>query len=75
MTLYGDPGTTVLVDGISRGACPVKDLELAPGAHQLRFVFEPTREARDERIHLMAGDRVAWRADFTGTSPTIRVER
>jgi hypothetical protein len=53
----------------------VKDLELPPGPHQLRFVFEPTHEARDERITLEPGDRVAWRADFTGTSPTIRLER
>jgi serine/threonine-protein kinase len=75
VTLVGDPGTSVLVDGVTRGACPIKDLELAPGEHQLRFVFEPTHEVRDERITVATGERVAWRADFTGTSPTIRVER
>ena len=73
-TLLGDPGTRVSVDGASRGACPVR-LALEPGAHDIRFVFEPTGESRGERLTVKAGERVTVRADFTGATPTVRVQR
>ena len=73
--LFGDPGTRVAVDGTPRGACPIRDLPLEPGPHEFRFSFGPTGEARSERVSAAAGARVVLRADFTGATPTVRVER
>ena len=73
LALYGDPGTGVSIDGVSRGACPVRDVEVEPGVHDVRFDFEPTGESRGERIPLKPGAHVTVRADFTGTTPTLRV--
>ena len=75
VALYGDPGTQVAVDGIARGACPVRDLALEPGAHDVLFTFEPTGERRGNRISVAPGERVKLLSDFTGVIPTIRVER
>lgn len=73
--LYGDPGTEVSVDGIARGKCPVRDVEVEPGSHDVRFNFDPTGESHGERIPITAGARVTVRADFTGATPTLRVQR
>lgn len=75
LAIYCDPGTRVTVDGVARGGCPIRDLAVEPGAHDVRFVFEPTGESRGERVHASAGAKVTLRADFTGASPTVRVER
>jgi serine/threonine protein kinase len=75
LSLFGDPGTRVSVDGAPRGACPVRDLALEPGAHDVRFSFDPTGESRGERIVVAAGERVTVRADFAGATPTLRVQR
>jgi serine/threonine-protein kinase len=71
LALFGDPGTRVIVDGVARGACPVRDLALEPGTHDVRFTFDPTGESRGERIELRPGEKVTLRADFAGTIPTI----
>jgi serine/threonine protein kinase len=73
-TFLGDPGTRVSIDGASRGACPVR-VALDPGAHDVRFVFEPTGESRGERLTVKANEKVTVRADFTGASPTVRIQR
>lgn len=75
LSVFCDPGTRVSVDGSVRGACPLRDLSIEPGAHDVRFVFEPTGESRGERVHVAAGKRVTLRADFTGSTPVVRVER
>ena len=75
LSLFGDPGTRASVDGAPRGACPVRDLALEPGAHDVRFSFDPTGESRGERIVVAAGERVTVRADFAGATPTLRVQR
>jgi hypothetical protein len=74
VTFLGDPGTKVSVDGVSRGACPVR-LAMDQGQHEVRFVFEPTGESRGERFGVKAGERVTVRADFTGATPTVRIQR
>lgn len=74
VTLLGDPGTRVAVDGVSRGACPAK-LALEPGQHDVRFTFDPTGESRGERFVVKPGERVTVRADFAGATPTVRVMR
>lgn len=73
VTFLGDPGTKVSVDGMSRGACPVR-LTLEPGQHEVRFVFDATGESRGERFSVKAGERVTVRADFTGATPTVRIQ-
>jgi serine/threonine protein kinase len=73
--LYGDPGTEVSIDGVARGKCPVRDVEVEPGTHDVRFNFDPTGESHGERIPITAGARVTVRADFTGATPTLRVQR
>jgi hypothetical protein len=73
VAVLGDPGTKVSIDGASRGACPVR-MNLEPGQHEVRFVFEPTGESRGERFSVKANERVTVRADFTGATPTVRIQ-
>lgn len=73
VSFLGDPGTKVSIDGVSRGACPVR-LNLEPGQHEVRFVFEPTGESRGERFSVKANERVTVRAEFTGATPTVRIQ-
>jgi hypothetical protein len=73
VAFLGDPGTKVSIDGASRGACPVR-MNLEPGQHEVRFVFEPTGESRGERFSVKANERVTVRADFTGATPTVRIQ-
>ena len=74
VSFLGDPGTRVSVDGASRGACPQR-LNLEPGQHDVRFQFDPTGESRGERFTVKAGERVTVRAEFTGATPTVRIQR
>ena len=74
LSLYGDPGTRVSVDGQSKGSCPTR-VTVEPGQHEVRFNFEPTGESRGERITVRAGESVTMRADFTGATPTVRIQR
>ena len=73
VTLLGD-GTHVSIDGVSRGGCPQRVM-LEPGSHEARFTFDPTGESRGERFTVKAGERVIVRADFTGATPTIKIQR
>jgi serine/threonine-protein kinase len=75
LALLGDPGTRVSVDGAPRGACPLRDLALDPGTHDILFTFDPTGERRGDRVELKAGEHVRMRADFAGAQPQIRIER
>lgn len=74
VTLLGDPGTRVLVDGAARGTCP-KSVALEPGSHDVRFVFEPTGESRGQPLLVKAGEKITVRADFTRATPTITILR
>ena len=74
VTLIGDPGTRVSVDGVSRGACPVR-LALDTGPHDVRFTFDPTGESRGERFIVKSGEQVTVRAEFTGATPTVKILR
>jgi hypothetical protein len=62
----------VIVDGVARGSCPIRDLALEPGVHEVRFTFDTTGESRGERFELRPGERATFRADFAGEIPTIR---
>ncbi len=75
VSFFGDPGTRVTIDGAARGACPLRDIALDPGVHEVRFVFEPTGESRGERITVPSEGKLAVRADFTGATPTLRIDR
>jgi serine/threonine-protein kinase len=75
VSLFGDPGTRVAIDGVARGACPLRDVTLDPGPHDVRFTFDPTGESNGERVVLKPGERVTMRADFASTNPGIRVQR
>jgi serine/threonine protein kinase len=74
LTLLGDPGTVVSIDGASRGACPTR-IALDIGPHNVQFTFPPTGESRGQRLTLRAGERVTLRADFTAAVPTIHTIR
>jgi serine/threonine-protein kinase len=74
LVLVGDPGTRVAIDGAPRGACPTK-AALEPGAHEVRFTFEPTGETLGERVTVKGGEHVTVRATFTGATPTVKVTR
>jgi serine/threonine-protein kinase len=74
VTLLGDPGTRVLVDGAPRGTCP-RTVSLDPGSHDVRFVFDPTGESRGQPILVKAGEKITVRADFTRATPTVTILR
>jgi serine/threonine protein kinase len=74
VAFLGDPGTRVSIDGTTRGACPVR-VSLEPGQHDVRFTFDPTGESRGERISVKAGEKITVRAEFTGATPTVRIQR
>ena len=73
LTLLGD-GTTVSIDGVSRGSAPTK-ASVDPGTHAVLFSFAATGESKGESITVKSGDKATLRADFTGATPTIRVQR
>jgi serine/threonine-protein kinase len=73
LVLLGD-GTVVSVDGVSRGAPPAK-AAVEPGTHAVSFAFPATGESKGMTLTVKAADRVTLRADFTGATPTIRVQR
>jgi serine/threonine protein kinase len=73
LVLLGD-GTVVSIDGASRGAAPVK-AAVDPGTHAIVFSFPATGESKGTSLTLKAGDKATLRADFTGATPTIRVQR
>ena len=74
VAFLGDPGTRVSIDGTMRGACPVR-VSLEAGSHDVRFTFDPTGESRGERISVKAGEKITVRAEFTGATPTVRIQR
>jgi hypothetical protein len=50
-------------------------VNLEPGQHDVRFQFDPTGESRGERFSVKANERVTVRAEFTGATPTVRIQR
>lgn len=72
LVLLGD-GTVVHVDGVARGACPVR-AAVEPGPHVVVFSFPATGESKAERLSLRPGEHATLRADFTGAVPTLRVD-
>ncbi|HTQ43843.1 MAG TPA: serine/threonine-protein kinase [Polyangiaceae bacterium] len=73
LMLLGD-GTTVSIDGASRGPAPTK-AAVDPGTHSVLFTFPATGEVKGTSLTVKSGDKVTLRADFTGATPTIRVQR
>jgi serine/threonine-protein kinase len=73
LVLLGN-GATVEVDGVSRGPCPAR-VALAPGLHSVRFSFPVTGETKTQTLILHSHERAMLRADFTGATPTVRLER
>ena len=49
--------------------------ELMAGQHDARFTFDATGESRGERFSVKAGARVTVRAEFTGATPIVRIQR
>ncbi len=75
LALYGDPGTRAIVDDSPRGKCPIADLAIEPGEHRVRFVFDVTGDETHTTVSVKANEHVKLRADFTGATPTVRVQR
>jgi serine/threonine-protein kinase len=73
LTLLGD-GTTVSIDGASRGSAPTK-ASVDPGTHSILFTFPATGEVKGTSLTVKSGDKATLRADFTGATPTLRVQR
>ncbi len=73
LTLLGD-GTFVAVDGVTRGPSPIK-VAVEPGAHTVVFTFPATGESKGTSLSLKAGERATLRSDFTGATPTVRLQR
>ncbi len=75
LALYGDEGTRVHVDNGSWATCPVSDIAVDPGEHDVRFHFDATGESIGKRVTLREGERVNIRADFARAEPTITISR
>lgn len=73
LQLLGD-GTVVSVDGVPRGSAPTR-AAVEPGTHNVSFAFPATGESKGMTVTVKAADRITLRADFTGATPTIRVQR
>jgi eukaryotic-like serine/threonine-protein kinase len=73
LSLLGD-GTFIAVDGVTRGPSPMK-LTVDPGPHSVVFTFPATGESKATSLTLKGGDKATLRADFTGATPTLRVQR
>jgi hypothetical protein len=41
----------------------------------VRFTFDPTSETIVERVTVKSGEQVTVRAQFTGATPTVKVQR
>jgi hypothetical protein len=74
LMLLGDPGTVAAIDGAGRGACPIR-ARVEPGTHTITFTFQATGESKGQAITLKPGESVTMRSDFTGATPTIRIQR
>jgi hypothetical protein len=72
--LFGDPGTRVSVDGVAKGNCPI-DVAVEPGDHEVRFTFDATNESVVTSAKVKSSERIKLRADFTGATPSVRVQR
>jgi len=72
LVLLGD-GTFVSVDGVTRGATPVR-VPVVAGSHTVLFTFPPTGESKIERVVVHPGERATLRSDFTGIVPSVRAE-
>jgi serine/threonine-protein kinase len=73
LTLLGD-GTFIAVDGVTRGPSPVK-VAVEPGPHSVVFTFPATGESKGMSLSVKGGEKATLRADFTGATPTIRLQR
>jgi serine/threonine-protein kinase len=73
LTLLGD-GTFIAVDGVTRGPSPVK-VTVDPGPHSVVFTFPATGESKGMSLSVKGGEKATLRADFTGATPTIRLQR
>jgi serine/threonine-protein kinase len=73
LTLLGD-GTFIAVDGVTRGRSPVK-VGVEPGQHSVVFTFPATGESKGTSVTVRSGEKATLRADFTGATPTIRLQR
>lgn len=75
LVLLGEPGTRVSIDGAPAQMVPVSRANIEPGTHDVKFQFDPTRESHTERFSVKPGERVTLRAEFTGATPLVRVQR
>jgi serine/threonine-protein kinase len=69
------PRAGVEIDGRSRGATPLADLTLAPGAHLLRLSCAALGEAVSQNLRLEPGESLTVSGDFTGVRGRILVRR
>jgi hypothetical protein len=74
MMLTGDPGTTVVLDGTPRGACPV-EVQVKPGNRYVVFTFPATGEHAQGAFKVASGEHVVLRASFTGATPLVSMSR
>jgi hypothetical protein len=74
LALFGDPGTRALIDGVAKGSCPIADVAVEPGEHDVKFVFDATGDSTRTSVHVKSNQHVKVVADFTGATPSVRVQ-
>ena len=47
---------------------------MEPGPHSVVFTFPATGESKGTSLTVKSGEKATLRADFTGATPTIRVQ-
>ena len=76
MVLGHESAGTVVEVGAEVTSLAVGDrVALEPGSHEVRFTFDPTSETIVERVTVKTGETVTVRAQFTGATPTVKVQR
>jgi hypothetical protein len=75
LRITATPRAAVEIDGHPRGATPLADLALSPGAHLLRLNCDALGEAVAQNLRLEPGESLVVSGDFTGVRGRILVRR
>jgi serine/threonine-protein kinase len=75
LRITATPRAAVEIDGHPRGATPLADLALSPGAHLLRLNCDALGEAVSQNLRLEPGESLVVSGDFTGVRGRILVRR
>ncbi|MHB8878276.1 MAG: protein kinase domain-containing protein [Myxococcaceae bacterium] len=69
LTITVDPWANVTIDGVARGTTPLRDLPLAPGAHELVLENPPLGAKTSKLVRVESGERLNVSETFGRSRP------